>query len=56
MVPWGQERSDSGEDSGELELHYEDLGDIDAPPILLIMGLGAQLTLWHNEFCQKLVD
>ena len=42
--------------AGEIELHYEDLGDADDPPILLIMGLGAQLTLWHNEFCQMLVD
>ena len=33
-----------------------DLGDPDNPPVLLIMGLGAQLVLWHNEFCQKLVD
>ena len=33
---------------GEIELHYEDLGDINNPPVLLIMGLGAQLVLWHN--------
>ena len=39
-----------------IELHYEDLGDPDHSPILLIMGLGAQLVLWHNEFCQGLVD
>ncbi len=41
---------------GEIELHYEDLGDINNPPVLLIMGLGAQLVLWHNDFCQKLID
>ena len=41
---------------GDIELHYEDLGDISNPPVLLIMGLGAQLVLWHNEFCQKLID
>lgn len=41
---------------GEIELHYEDLGDLSSPPVLLIMGLGAQLVLWHNEFCQKLID
>lgn len=41
---------------GDIELHYEDLGDPNNPPVLLIMGLGAQLVLWHNEFCQKLVD
>jgi pimeloyl-ACP methyl ester carboxylesterase len=41
---------------GDIELHYEDLGDPNNPPVLLVMGLGAQLVLWHNEFCQKLVD
>ena len=40
----------------DIELHYEDLGNEADPPVLLIMGLGAQLTLWHNEFCGKLVD
>jgi pimeloyl-ACP methyl ester carboxylesterase len=43
-------------DGNDIELHYEDLGNIDDPPVLLIMGLGAQLVLWHEEFCQKLVD
>jgi len=41
---------------GDLELHYEDLGDPADPPVLLIMGLGAQLVLWHDEFCGNLVD
>jgi pimeloyl-ACP methyl ester carboxylesterase len=43
-------------DGNDIELHYEDLGNIGDPPVLLIMGLGAQLVLWHEEFCQKLVD
>lgn len=43
-------------DGNAIEIHYEDLGNIDDPPVLLIMGLGAQLVLWHEEFCQKLVD
>ena len=42
--------------NNDIEIHYEDLGDINDPPVLLIMGLGAQLVLWHNEFCEKLVD
>lgn len=41
---------------GDLKLYYEDMGDIDHPPVLLIMGLGAQLLLWRPGFCQKLVD
>lgn len=40
----------------EIELHYEDLGDPADPAVLLIMGLGAQLVMWHNDFCGKLVD
>ena len=42
--------------SPDIEIHYEDLGSESDPAVLLIMGLGAQLTLWHNEFCGKLVD
>jgi len=42
--------------SNGVELHYEDLGDPADPAVLLIMGLGAQLVLWHNDFCAKLVE
>ncbi len=38
-----------------LELEYEDHGDVDAPAILLVMGLGAQLTLWPIELVEALV-
>jgi pimeloyl-ACP methyl ester carboxylesterase len=41
--------------ASDLKLYYEDMGDIDAPPVLLIMGLGAQLLLWRTEFCERLV-
>lgn len=41
--------------SGDLKLYYEDMGDPDDPPVLLIMGLGAQLLLWRTGFCEKLV-
>ncbi len=41
--------------SGDLKLYYEDMGGIDDPPMLLIMGLGAQLLLWRTAFCEKLV-
>lgn len=41
--------------SGELDIYYEDMGDPDDPPVLLIMGLGAQLLLWRTGFCEKLV-
>ena len=41
---------------GAVELYYEDLGDPAAPPVLLIMGLGAQLPMWPDGFCAQLVD
>jgi pimeloyl-ACP methyl ester carboxylesterase len=41
---------------GTVELYYEDLGDPSGPPALLIMGLGAQLPMWPDGFCARLVD
>ncbi|MFZ1160704.1 alpha/beta fold hydrolase, partial [Mycobacterium sp.] len=41
---------------GEVELYYEDLGDPNDPAVLLIMGLGAQLPMWPDGFCARLVD
>ena len=41
---------------GAVELYYEDLGDPADPPVLLIMGLGAQLPMWPDGFCAQLVD
>src|SRR3954453_23525659 len=42
--------------SPELNIYYEDMGDQNHPPVLLIMGLGAQLLLWRKGFCEKLVN
>ena len=39
-----------------IEIEYEDYGAKDAPPVLLIMGLGAQLTLWPMPMVDQLVD
>ncbi|MCP5029042.1 MAG: alpha/beta hydrolase [Actinomycetia bacterium] len=41
---------------GSIELHYEEFGDPDDPPLLLVMGLGAQMIVWPDEFCLGLVD
>lgn len=38
-----------------LELFYEDNGNPAHEPILLVMGLGAQMTLWPDEFVEALV-
>lgn len=39
-----------------LTLEYEDYGGPANPPLLLIMGLGAQLTLWPMELVEALVE
>jgi len=36
-------------------IEYESLGDARQPAILLIMGLGMQLTGWPDDFCRGLV-
>jgi pimeloyl-ACP methyl ester carboxylesterase len=41
--------------SGDLDLYFEDMGEETHPPVLLIMGLGAQLMLWRKGFCARLV-
>lgn len=40
----------------QITLHYESFGPSSAPSILLIMGLGAQLTRWNVELCNELVE
>src|ERR1700761_2845787 len=40
--------------SNGIELCYETFGDPAAEPLILIMGLGAQMVLWYDEFCQQL--
>jgi pimeloyl-ACP methyl ester carboxylesterase len=37
-----------------IDIEYETLGKESDPTILLIMGLGAQLTLWSDAFCNGL--
>jgi pimeloyl-ACP methyl ester carboxylesterase len=37
-----------------LQLYYETLGDPADPALLLVMGLGAQLIDWPQEFCEQL--
>ena len=38
-----------------IQLEYETFGDKANPPLLLVMGLGAQLTLWPMELVEALV-
>ena len=37
-----------------IDLCYEIFGDPGAEPMLLIMGLGAQMILWDDDFCRQL--
>ena len=37
-----------------IELCYEIFGAPDAEPMLLIMGLGAQMIQWDDDFCIQL--
>ena len=40
--------------ANNLDLEYDTFGDPGAPPLLLIMGLGAQMISWDDEFCELL--
>jgi len=37
-----------------IDICYEIFGDASAEPLLLIMGLGAQMVLWDDDFCERL--
>jgi pimeloyl-ACP methyl ester carboxylesterase len=39
-----------------IDLCYEIFGEADAEPMLLIMGLGAQMIQWDDNFCRQLAD
>ena len=37
-----------------ISLEYEEFGEQDSTPLLLIMGLGAQMVMWREAFCRQL--
>jgi len=39
-----------------ITLEYDEIGSKTAPPVLLIMGLGAQMIWWDENFCRQLAD
>ena len=39
-----------------IELEYESFGNRDNPAVLLIMGLGAQMTVWPEALCRGLAN
>lgn len=42
--------------AGGIQLCTEPFGDPTDPPILLVMGLGASMLWWGEEFCRSLAD
>jgi pimeloyl-ACP methyl ester carboxylesterase len=42
--------------SNGVHLCCESFGPLDAPPIVLVMGLGAQMIAWDEAFCLALVE
>jgi pimeloyl-ACP methyl ester carboxylesterase len=41
--------------NGDVEIEYQSFGDDRAEAILLVNGLGSQMTRWPEAFCEKLV-
>jgi pimeloyl-ACP methyl ester carboxylesterase len=39
-----------------MEIEYETFGDSNSAPLLLVMGLGAQMISWDEEFCSRLAE
>ena len=39
-----------------LLIEYDTFGDASHPALLLVMGLGAQMILWDEDFCKLLAD
>jgi len=44
------------EKSNNIELEYETFGDPSSKPLLFVMGLGAQMIAWLEEFIMMFVD
>jgi pimeloyl-ACP methyl ester carboxylesterase len=40
----------------DLEIEYETMGDPAGAPVLLVMGLGGQLTRWPDALCRAIAD
>jgi len=42
--------------ANNIEIEYDTFGDPSSKPLLLVMGLGAQMISWDEEFCRTFVD
>ena len=48
---WSEERF---ADLGEVKLCYQEMGDPEGQPMVLVMGLGTQMIAWEDGFCELL--
>ncbi len=39
-----------------IEIVYQEMGDPDGEPLLLVMGLATQMIAWHPDFCALLAE
>ena len=39
-----------------IELAYQEMGDADGEPLLLVMGLATQMIAWDEGFCAMLAE
>ena len=53
-MPLAQRTAPAFANANGIELCYDTFGDPQAPPLVLIMGLAAQMIGWDDEFCTQL--
>ncbi len=39
-----------------IRIEYDTFGEASARPLLLVMGLGQQMIVWHEDLCRQLAD
>jgi pimeloyl-ACP methyl ester carboxylesterase len=53
MYSFGEERSAP---SNGIELCYQEMGDPEGQPLVLVMGLATQMIAWHDGLCRLLAE
>ncbi|MDX6623147.1 MAG: hypothetical protein QOE75_1079 [Solirubrobacterales bacterium] len=53
MRGFGEEKTAS---ANGIEIAYQEMGDPDGEPLLLVMGLATQMIAWHPDFCGLLAE
>ena len=51
-----QETTQGRAHNAEVSLAYEVFGPSTGTPMLLLMGAGMQMVLWHDDFCHELLS